>query len=291
VMRDGRDVATFAAGRLDEGTLVRAMIGHDLERTAHRARVTGEPLLEVRSLAQGDRLRDVSLTLRGGEVLGITGLVGSGRSRLARVLFGCESFDRGEMSLLGRPYRPASPREAISRGVGLVPEDRKRDALLMDQTSAKNITLARMPTGRGGLVRLGRERKLASGLMHRLRVKPAAPAALPASMSGGNQQKVSIARWLHAGARVLILDEPSQGVDIAAREEIFEVIGDLAATGCGVIVISQEVEELQQLADRVLVMRRGAVAGELAAAEINEHRVVELAMGATAHQAAERALT
>ncbi|WP_272473032.1 sugar ABC transporter ATP-binding protein [Baekduia alba] len=291
VMRDGRDVATFAAGSLDEGALVRAMIGHDLERAAHQSRVAGEPVLQLRGVAQGRRLRDVSFTLHAGEVLGITGLVGSGRSRLARVVFGCESVDGGEMTLLGRPYRPASPRDAIARGVGLAPEDRKRDALLMEQTSAKNITLAKMPVGRGGLVRLGRERTLAGELMRRLRVKPSVPGALPASMSGGNQQKVSIARWIHAGARVLILDEPSQGVDIAAREQIFAVIADLVATGCGVIVISQEVEELQQIADRVLVMRRGQIAGELAATEINEHRVIELAMGASAHHVAQGAWT
>jgi ABC-type sugar transport system ATPase subunit len=290
VMRDGHDVATFAASEADEGTLVRAMIGHELERLVRSTGKTGEALLEVRSLGHAERLRDISLTLHAGEVLGITGLVGSGRSRLARVIFGCESFDRGEMLLSGDPYQPSSPRQAIARGVGLVPEDRKRDALLMEQTSARNITLAHMPTRLGGVLQLGRERRVASGLIRQLSVKPSSPSALPLSMSGGNQQKVSIARWLQAGAEVLILDEPGQGVDIAAKEQIFGVIGDLAAKGCGVIVISQEVEELQQVADRVVVMRRGEIVGELKGSDVNEHRIVELAMGANATQVAEGAV-
>jgi ABC-type sugar transport system ATPase subunit len=281
VMRDGRRVTTVEAGSSDEASLVKAMIGRALERQELRARSRGEAVLELRGVGQGTRLRNISFTLHAGEVVGVTGLVGSGRSRLARVLFGAEPFDQGEMFLEGEPYRPSSPAKAIARGVALVPEDRKRDALLLQQGAGKNIVLAKMISNSLGLLRLKRENQEAGALMRRLQVKPPLPSALPASMSGGNQQKVSIARWLHAEAQVLVLDEPGQGVDIAAKEQIFEVIHELAVQGCALLVISQEIEELQQIADRVFVMRRGEINAELAADEVTEHRVVEAAMGAT----------
>jgi ABC-type sugar transport system ATPase subunit len=172
--------------------------------------------------------------------------------------------------------------------VGLVPEDRKRDALLLEQSAAKNITLARL-VATGPLLRLGAERRVASRLMDRLEVRPPSPHVTPATMSGGNQQKVSIARWLQAEAQVLMLDEPGQGVDVGAKEQIFAVIRELAAEGRAVLVVSQELEELQQVADRVLVMRRGTIAGELSGADINEHRVVELAMGTSVQHLVEEA--
>ncbi len=282
VMRDGRCAETMPAAGTTEAQLIRAMIGHDIRRVRVESAQRGEPLLEVRGLGQGTRVHDVSLTLHAGEVVGLTGLVGSGRSRLARMLFGCEPADRGEMLLDGRPYRPATPADAIGRGVALVPEDRKRDALLLSLSAAKNITLARMDAGPGGVLRLARERRSAGELMHRLQVKPRSPSALPLHMSGGNQQKVSIARWLHARSRVLILDEPGQGVDLGAKESILTTIRELAAEGRAILVISQEVEELQQVADRLLVMHRGRIAGELAGEDITEHRVVELAVGGSA---------
>ncbi|MCW2981987.1 MAG: transporter related [Solirubrobacterales bacterium] len=281
VMRDGRRVTTVEADESDEASLVKAMIGRALERQELRARSRGAAVLELRRVGQGTRLRNISFTLHAGEVVGVTGLVGSGRSRLARVLFGAEPFDQGEMFLEGEPYRPSSPAKAIARGVALVPEDRKRDALLLQQGAGKNIVLAKMISNSLGLLRLKRENQEAGALMRRLQVKPPLPSALPASMSGGNQQKVSIARWLHAEAQVLVLDEPGQGVDIAAKEQIFEVIHELAVQGCALLVISQEIEELQQIADRVFVMRRGEINAELAADEVTEHRVVEAAMGAT----------
>lgn len=279
VMRDGRDVLDARAEGLDEDALVRHMIGHDVARLEVAARARGAVALRVRGLGQGQRIRDVSFEVHEGEVLGITGLVGSGRSRLARIVFGAERADRGEMTLFGAAYDPHGPRDAIRRGVGFVPEDRKRDALLMELAAAKNITLAR-PTTHGGLVRLGEERRAAMRWIDRLEVTPRSSAALPRQLSGGNQQKLVIARWLHAGARLVILDEPGQGVDIGAKEQILRAVRELAEQGRAVIVVSQELEELQQVADRVLVMRRGAIAGELRAAELTEERVVSLAMGA-----------
>lgn len=279
VMRDGREVFDAPAAGLDEHALVRQMIGHDVTRLEVDVRARGAVALSVRGLGQGQRVRDVTFDVHEGEVLGITGLVGSGRSRLARMIFGAERADRGEMTLFGEPFRPHGPRDAIARGVGYAPEDRKRDALLMELSAAKNVTLAR-PVSRSGFVRMAAERRAAQRWIERLEVKPRSTAALPRQLSGGNQQKLVIGRWLHADSRLMILDEPGQGVDVGAKEQILRIVRELAEQGRAIIVVSQELEELQQVADRVLVMRRGAIAGELAAGELTEERVVSLAMGA-----------
>ncbi|MEZ5122710.1 MAG: ATP-binding cassette domain-containing protein [Solirubrobacterales bacterium] len=255
------------------------MIGHDVTRLEVDVRARGAVALSVRGLGQGQRVRDVTFDVHEGEVLGITGLVGSGRSRLARLVFGAERADRGEMTLFGAPYRPHGARDAIARGVGYAPEDRKRDALLMELSAAKNVTLAR-PVSRSGFVRMAAERRAAQRWIERLEVKPRSTAALPRQLSGGNQQKLVIGRWLHADSHLMILDEPGQGVDVGAKEQILRIVRELAEQGRAIIVVSQELEELQQVADRVLVMRRGAIAGELAAGELTEERVVSLAMGA-----------
>jgi ABC-type sugar transport system ATPase subunit len=279
VMRDGRPVLRERSSSLDERHLVEAMIGHDPQPAPAAERRLRDTALEVRALSQGSRLTDVSFALRSGEILGVTGLVGSGRSRLARVLYGIERPTEGTMSLFGAPYAPRSPREAIRRGVGLVPEDRKRDALLMDLGAAQNISVARLPT-RARLV-VDRRAELASARswIERLGVRPPSPVTPPSQMSGGNQQKLVLARWMHARARLLILDEPGQGVDVAAREHILRSVRELASEGVAVLLISQELEELQQAADRVLVMRRGRIAGELRPAEVTESVVIPLAMG------------
>jgi ABC-type sugar transport system ATPase subunit len=278
VMRNGEHVTTRPAEELDEAGIVHLMIGRALERVRTGTGERGAVALSARGLGQGARLRDIDLAVHEGEVVGLTGLVGSGRSRLVRVLFGAEGFDRGEVELFGRPYRPRSPREAIARGVGLVPEDRKRDGLLLDMSAADNVTLARMPC-RAGVVRRRLERAIVRGWINRLGVQPPVPSMRAAYLSGGNQQKLVVGKWLHADARLLLFDEPGQAVDVAAKAQILAAIRDLAAEGRAVLVVSQEVEELQQVADRVLVMRHGRLVGELARSEVTEARVVALAMG------------
>ena len=279
VMRDGRHVRTDDAADLTEDALVRAMIGHEVLRLTADGAVRGKVALEAISISQGKRLTGVSLRLHEGEVVGLTGLVGSGRSRLARILFGAEPSDGGEMLLGGQRYAPRSPADAIAAGVGLIPEDRKRDALLMHLSNAKNVTLSRLPAGRLGVLNARRERSIAARWLDRLQVEPRSTSAAPITLSGGNQQKIAIARWLHADARILIFDEPGQGVDVGAKEHILRAIRELAAEGRAVLVISEELDELVQVADRVLVMRRGRIAGELGRDEVTEHRVLELAMG------------
>jgi ABC-type sugar transport system ATPase subunit len=278
-MRDGAKVLDRPTAGLSEQDLVRAMIGHEVRRVTASARERGDVALAVSGLGQGTRLADISFELHAGEVLGIAGLVGSGRSRLARVLFGADRFDAGTMTLFGERYRPRSPADAIAHGVGLIPEDRKRDALLMHSPAAANITLARLATHFGGLLDARRERAVADRWIKALEVHPASSRATPSQMSGGNQQKLVIARWTHAESRVFVFDEPGQGVDVGAKERILVALRELADQGNAVILVSQEIEELQQVADRVLVMRAGRIVGELGGEGITEAAVIALQMG------------
>jgi ribose transport system ATP-binding protein len=279
VMRDGRPVLRARSAQLTERRLVEAMIGHEVHRAVGGERRRGAVALDVDGLTQDRRLTDVSFRVHEGEVLGITGLVGSGRSRLVRLLFGAERPTAGRMTLFGEPYAPHSPRAAVARGVGLVPEDRKRDALLMQLGAAQNITVAKLPVRGRVWLDARRERASAQRWIERLDVRPRSATKPPVQLSGGNQQKLVIGRWLHAGARLLILDEPGQGVDVGAREQILRAVRDLTASGVAVIVVSQELEELQEIADRVLVMRHGRVAAALEPADVTKSVVIPLAMG------------
>ncbi len=279
VMRDGRAISCQEVAGLTEDKLVDDMIGHNLTALDGPARETGPVVLSVREVTQISGLQDVSFDLHQGEVLGVAGLVGSGRSRLARVLFGIESFSSGQIMLFGNSYRPKSPLDAIRQGVGLVPEDRKKDALLMQLSLAKNISIVRLATKLRFWLNLAREQRIARDWITRLAIHPPSPRVVPAQLSGGNQQKVVIARWINQGARVVIFDEPGQGVDVGAREQILRVIHDLAEDGVAVLLISQEIEELRQISDRVIVMRKCRIAGEVARQEICDEVVIPLAMG------------
>lgn len=281
VMRDGRTVVSASANDLTEDDVVRAMIGHTIADAHIRSEEPGEILLEARSVSAGSRLKSISLELREGEVVGLTGLVGSGRSRLTRVLFGAERYDSGELLLYGRSFRPRSPSAAIRRGIGLVPEDRKRDALFSQMSSARNVTLIKVPRALAIFVNLRREMAAGANWLRRVQLRPAAPWLKPPLLSGGNQQKVVLARWLYAGCRVLILDEPGQGVDVGAKEEIFRLVREAAAERRAVLVVSQEVDELLQVADRVIVMRAGEIAGVLPREEVTEAAVLALSLGSS----------
>ena len=278
VIRDGVDVATSDSRSLNEDELVRLMIGRQLKKVSRQTRHLGEIALDVQGLGQGSRLSDISFQVRAGEILGITGLVGSGRSRLGRTIFGAESFDRGAMKLFGKAYKPAGPHDAIANGVGLVPQDRRRESLLMTMTIKDNITMSALPKLIRVFVDVPRQRTAARRWVDYLKIKAAALTSRPQELSGGNQQKVAIARWLHADAKLVIFDEPGQAVDAGAKGEIFAAIRELAERGCAVVVISDEVEELQQMVDRLLVMQAGHIAGELANDDITEERVLELSM-------------
>jgi ABC-type sugar transport system ATPase subunit len=266
VMRDGRVVRTAPAANETPQSLVSAMVGREvtLEYPQKRPPAADAPVvLEVRGLARRGALADISFSIRAGEVVGLAGLVGSGRTEVARAIFGADSLDAGEVLLDGAPVRLRSPRQAIRHGVAMLPESRKEQGLVMMRSVRENVTLSTLPDfAEGGLVSRRRERARARELSADLSIRTPSVDAPVGTLSGGNQQKVLFARWLVKPPKVLIVDEPTRGVDVGAKRQIHELILELADRGMAVLVISSELEEVLGLAHRVLVMRRGRVVAE-----------------------------
>jgi ribose transport system ATP-binding protein len=285
VLRDGQLVASQAVSALDRPTLVRLMIGRVVDESASRARpVTGRELLRVSSLSREGVLDDVSFTLHEGEVLGVAGLVGAGRTELARALFGADPIDRGGVELDGRPVSARAPSEALAAGLALVPEDRKREGLVELLSTGQNISLGNFASITRGWIWIDprREWRLATRMIDLLHVQPAQPGWRVRNLSGGNQQKVVLGRWLSRTPRVLLIDEPTRGVDVGARDEIYRVIDELARSGIGIVVISSYLPEVLRLSDRILVMREGRVVLELPRQDASEERLMEAATGGAA---------
>jgi ABC-type sugar transport system ATPase subunit len=282
VLRDGGHVATRPLEETSQDDLVAMMIGRSLERyfPAHVARPPGEELLRVEGLSSPGKFRDVSLRLRAGEVLGLAGLVGAGRSEIALALFGLDPEATGSISVRGVPAAIRSPREAMALGLGLVPEDRKRQGLVLEMTSGRNITLASLDlVSRLGFLRRRREAAAVGEAFGSLRIRGPGPGAAAAALSGGNQQKLVLAKWLARRSSILIFDEPTRGVDVGAKSEIHSLIDRLASRGAGVLLISSELPEILNLSTRVRVVRRGRIAGELSRTEATGERVLELMAG------------
>jgi ABC-type sugar transport system ATPase subunit len=285
VLRDGRHVGTQPIASLDRAALVQMMIGRRLEEyfPDHVQGQPGDELLRVEGLASPAGFTGVSFTLRAGEVLGFAGLVGAGRSEVARALFGLDAQAGGRIIVQGQPVRIRSPREAMAHGIGLVPEDRKRQGLVLSMTARSNTTLATLKwLARLGFINHRAEREQARRYFERLRVRAASPEVLTAGLSGGNQQKLVLAKWLAARCRILILDEPTRGVDVGAKAEIHALIDELASQGAGVILISSELPEILNLSSRVLVLKDGRVAGELPRERATQDAVMRLMAGMAA---------
>lgn len=282
VLRDGRPAGTLRAAEASEDRLVQMMIGRELEEyfPRHPRRGDGEPLLRVEGLTSPGKFEGVSFEMRAGEVLGLAGLMGSGRSEVAEAIFGLDPRAEGRVIIGGRPVRVGSPREAIRLGLGLVPEDRKRAGLVLSMEARANLTLPVLgELSTFGWIHSGRERALVREYFERLRVRAAGPDAPTSALSGGNQQKLVLARWLAARCDVLLLDEPTRGVDVGARAEIHELIGRLGEGGAAVLLISSELPEVLNLSTRVLVLRDGRVIGELSREDASQERVVRLMTG------------
>jgi ABC-type sugar transport system ATPase subunit len=285
VLRDGRHVSTQPVGEIDQAALVERMIGRRLSEyfPGHVTRSPGEVLLSVNGLSSPAGFRDVSFAIRAGEIVGVAGLVGAGRSEVARAIFGLDAEASGDVAVAGRSGRPRSPAEAIARGVGLVPEDRQRQGLVLSMSVLANATLAILDRlSRLGFVQRAAERRVAREYLDRLRVAAARLDARVATLSGGNQQKVVLTRWLAARCQVLLLDEPTRGVDVGAKAEIHGLIDDLASSGVAILLISSELPEVLNLSTRVLVFREGRVAGELSRAEATQDAVLRLMAGVAA---------
>jgi ABC-type sugar transport system ATPase subunit len=279
VLRDGGFVAERPVAGTSERELVRLMVGRDLTAMFERTPVaSGRPMLEVRNVTTDD-VRDISLTVHAGEVVALAGLVGAGRSELARAIAGDLPLRSGQVLVDGTPVRLHQPKDAIWAGIGLAPEERKADALFLEQNVRENITLVMLrQLRRFRFVRAAAERKLAGQFTDRLRVRTPSIDQVVKNLSGGNQQKVVLARWLARRPKVLILDEPTRGIDVGAKAEIYRIIADLAHDGIALLVISSELPEVIGLADRVFVMKEGRIAGELTRAQTSEERILALAI-------------
>jgi ribose transport system ATP-binding protein len=280
VLRDGRHVTTRPIADVSVDQLVRLMANRDLSEHFPKVRaVRGPELLRVEGVSRAGALSDISFSLHAGEIVGIAGLVGAGRTELARVIAGADRCDSGRLFIDGREVRFRHPADAIARGVGLLPEDRKAQGLVPGLTMARNIAL---PHGRR-LSRLGVlpracEAALAAPIGEELRVK-ATPTQIVRLLSGGNQQKVVLGKWLAGDVRIFIFDEPTRGIDVGAKVEIYNLMNRLTARGAGIIMISSELPELLGMSDRILVMHRGRIHAEIDGAEATEERVLSAALG------------
>jgi rhamnose transport system ATP-binding protein len=280
VFRDGRHVITTATSALTTGDLVRHMVGRAVSLFPKVESPIGEVLLEVRHLTRGETFGDVSFSVRAGEIVGMAGLVGAGRTEVARVLFGVDRPESGEILLGGKTVTFDSPSAAMRAGIAYVPEDRHQDGLVLDFSIAANVTLPILPRLFPGLfVRASAERVIATRYAKQLQIRATGVDQLVASLSGGNQQKVVLGKWLATEPRILILDEPTRGIDIGAKVEVHRIISELAASGLGIILISSDLPEVLAMADRILVMHEGVVTAEIDHADASEEAVMFAATG------------
>ncbi len=281
-LRDGGLVGTRRMAEVDRAELIRMMVGRELSAVFPKMDVTpGAVRLEVEHLScRAAGVHDVSFQVRAGEILGLAGLVGAGRTELARVLFGIAAADRGRILLAGRPVVIDSPARAVELGIAYVPEDRRRHGVILDMPVAANATLAILRRiSWCGMLNFGMERSLARAYVDRLGVKTASVEAPVGNLSGGNQQKVALARWLAAEPSVLIVDEPTQGIDVGAKAEIHRLMSELAGQGLAIIVISSDLPEILGMSDRIGVMHAGRIMGVLERGEATQERVMALALG------------
>ncbi len=277
VLKDGRLAGHWPIGDVTMQRLVRAMTGRDLGVVTGAEGDAAAPVrLSVRGLGRMGAFQDVSLSLRAGEVVGIAGLVGSGRTELLRAIFGADQPDAGVIEVDGAPVRFRSPAQALRRGLGLLPEDRKTQGLLLDRALRENVSLASLHRfTRFGFLRPAQEERIVRGLMADLRIAARGPGQPVMTLSGGNQQKVVLARWLARRCGILLFDEPTRGVDVGAKEEIYRLIHALASEGTAVLIVSSELKELFAICPRILVMRQGRLVGAFAGKDVREEDVVD----------------
>jgi ABC-type sugar transport system ATPase subunit len=282
VLRDGKHAATESISQTNPERVVRQMVGREVAATrpAHLDCALGEEVLRVEKLSSPGKFSDVSFTLRAGEALGFAGLVGAGRSEVAAAIFGLDPAATGKMWVRGQELQLGCVESALAAGIGLCPEDRKRQGLVLSMTCAENTSLAALPEiTRAGFIRLGRERALVTEYISQFRVKTPSLDASIAGLSGGNQQKIALAKWLARCCGILIVDEPTRGVDVGAKAEMHALLDQLACQRAGLIVISSELPEVMSLSRRILVMREGRMRGELARDQFSEETLMRLMAG------------
>jgi ABC-type sugar transport system ATPase subunit len=280
VLRDGKYIGTIERADASQGKIVQMMVGRELQREMARSEHrTGEILLEVRNLS-GRRFQDISFCLHKGEILGFAGLVGAGRSEIARAIFGVDPYDSGEVLVEGRVVRFQSTKQSIQSGLAMLQEDRKELSLFMGLPIWFNIAISRLPgISPGGILVKKRIDKLVQKFIRNLDIKISSPEYPVSSLSGGNQQKTTLARWLATEPKVLILDEPTHGIDVGAKAEIYKIMRQLAEQGMGILLISSELPEIVAISDRVVVMHEGTMTALLDHGEINEDTIMQSATG------------
>jgi rhamnose transport system ATP-binding protein len=281
VMRDGRSVLASPASDLTSDMLVRAMVGRDIEKRERVAGAgTGEVVLKVQRLTREGKFVDVSFEVRAGEIVGLAGLVGAGRTEIAQAIFGVDRYDAGSVTISGRPLKKGSPTAAMAAGIGFVPEDRRQHGLVMEESIERNIVMASLArVRRAGLIAAGASRAFATTWSQRLQIKYNRLADPVSTLSGGNQQKVVLAKWLSRQPTLLIVDEPTRGIDVGTKAEVHRLLTDLAAENVALLVISSELPEVLLLADRILVIREGRLVRELANEDASEEAVIAAAAG------------
>jgi rhamnose transport system ATP-binding protein len=281
VLRDGETIATRRVEEVDKAALIGMMVGRDISAVfPKRAAPLGREMIELRRVSNGAAgLHDISLSVRSGEILGVAGLVGSGRTQLAETMFGLIPADSGEILISGTSVRITSPAQAIEMGIGYVPEDRRQHGVVLEMPIAANTSLANLKmVSRHGLIDRNKESGLAMRYLQQLRIKAPSIYSETGSLSGGNQQKVALARWLAIDPKILILDEPTQGVDVGSKAEIHGLMMDLAERGLAIIMISSELPEILGMSDRIAVMQHGTIAGVLSREEATQQKILSLAV-------------
>jgi ribose transport system ATP-binding protein len=284
VLRDGQNAGVLSREKISHDTMVQHMVGRDISQFyARKSHTLGDVVLEVKDLVtEAWPHHQLNFAVRAGEIVGVAGLVGAGRTEMLRALFGVDKILHGQIFVDGKPLQVRSPRDAIARGVALVPEDRKQHGLVLEMSVRHNIGLAGLKFNQRavGFLNRRKERSDTQQMIQKLSIKTPSGEQVARFLSGGNQQKVVIGKWLSLGPRVLLLDEPTRGIDIGAKEEIYRLVESLAAQGMAILFVSSEMEEILGLSDRVLVMHDGELSGELKRNQLSEEAVMQLATGA-----------
>lgn len=285
VFRDGQWVDTQPTKSMTTAALIQKMVGREVGELTRRGGSGKEPgavLLEVKDLSRAGVFRNISFNVRAGEVVGLAGLVGAGRSEVAQSIFGIDIPDSGQVLVNGVPLQRGSIKKAMAAGVALVPEDRQHLGLVLPMSVGRNLSMAVLPSlTRGGFISAGAERELSQKMMKKLQIKAAGPSIPTETLSGGNQQKVMLGKWLAPNPKVLLLDEPTRGIDVGAKAEVHRLVRELASQGMATLLISSELPELLSLSDRIVVMRQGAISGEISGAEATQEKLLELALPKT----------
>ncbi len=284
VLKDGEHVATEDRAELTRDALVSLMVGRKMEQIfPERAAAVGAPLLELNEASARGHFSSVSIVVRAGEIIGLGGLEGQGQRGLVRALFGVLPLDVGDLRIHGNPVRLGKPADAIARGLAFIPDDRKLEGLVLPLGVDRNIVLAALThISRGGLLNMSAEAAVVAGRIAQLDIKTPAPSQPVSQLSGGNQQKVVLAKWLETNPDVLILHEPTRGIDVETKVEIYALLRELAAKGKGVLILTGDMLELIGLADRIYVMYEGRISGEIPGVEASEERLMQLSSGAAA---------